>query len=245
MVGTGKKKWLLSIAKTLNVRDQTFPFPRLLVQLRTHKSTNTRPDMKKITAAVLLSLVSTAATALDVFGGVEGGYAFVDINADTTAQTLANLSGRTTTYTYDRAALTGRVFGGVKISQSLSAEIGYFTSMSLDATYTNSLGTANESYRTGGFDVSATYRPEPKGLFIRAGIHRSEVTGNANVSIGGYSASASASQSGVGFLAGAGYSFALSDDLEWFVAATHYNKLGGMSGTNANLVSAGVIKNIR
>jgi hypothetical protein len=201
--------------------------------------------MKKITAAVLLSIASTAATAFDTFGGVEGGYAFVDINADSTAQTLANLSGRTTTYTYDKAALTGRIFGGIKISPTLSAEIGYFTSLSLDANYSNSLGTANESYKTRGFDLIATYRPEPTGLFVRAGMHHSEVTGNANVTIGGYSASASASQSGAGFLVGAGYSFPLSADLEWYVAATHLNKLGGMSGTDANLISVGIIRNVR
>jgi hypothetical protein len=201
--------------------------------------------MKKITAALLLSIASTAATALDTFGGVEGGYAFVDINADTTAQTLANLSGRTTTYTYDKAALSGRIFGGMKISPTLSAEIGYFTSLSLDANYSNSLGTASESYKTRGFDITAIYRPEPIGLFVKAGMHHSEVTGNANVTIGGYSASASASQSGAGFLVGAGYTFPLSNELEWYVSATHYNKLGGMSGTDANLISVGIVRNVK
>jgi len=201
--------------------------------------------MKKIIAAVLLSIGCTAANALDTFGGVEGGYAFVDINADTTAQTLANLSGRTTTYTYDKAALTGRIFGGVKVSPTISAEIGYFTSLSLDANYSNSLGTASESYKTRGFDISATYRPEPTGLFIRGGMHHSEVTGNANVTIGGYSASSSGSQSGVGYLVGAGYTFALSNELEWYVSATHLNKLGGVSNTNANLISVGIIRNIK
>ena len=36
--------------------------------------------------------------------GVDGGYAFVDLKAEETAQTLANLSGSTVTYQEDQAA---------------------------------------------------------------------------------------------------------------------------------------------
>ena len=42
--------------------------------------------------------------------GIDAGFGFADIGAEETAQAIANLSGSTTTVTYDRGAFAGRIY---------------------------------------------------------------------------------------------------------------------------------------
>ena len=58
--------------------------------------------------------------------GVDGGYAFVDLKAEETAQTLANLSGSTVTYQEDQAAGYLRFYYGFAVSENLDLQAGYF-----------------------------------------------------------------------------------------------------------------------
>ena len=50
----------------------------------------------------------------DVTVGLDIGYGFLDIGADETAQTIANLSGSTVTYSSDVGSWMGRVYGDLE-----------------------------------------------------------------------------------------------------------------------------------
>ena len=77
--------------------------------------------------------------------GVEGGLAYGDIGAEETAQRIANLSGSTTTVTYDEATYYARLFYEFDITRESFIDVGYFFTGSLDATYTLSGASATES----------------------------------------------------------------------------------------------------
>ncbi len=202
--------------------------------------------MKKILAAALI-IASAGAMAQSQtmprnYIGVEGGFAWVDIKAEQTAQTLANLSGRTTTVSYDKATPFGRLFGGINVHQYVDIEAGVFTTGNLTANYSNSLGTANESYSATGFDLSIVLRPEPTGFYAKLGGHNTRVDGNASVRISTYSASASASKTGSGFFGALGYDFKFTNDIVGNVGYSYYDKIGGLDGVNASILSIGISK---
>ncbi len=190
-------------------------------------------------ATALLAL-TVSANAQSSYFGIEGGAAFADIKADETAQYLANASGRTTSYTYDKATGVARIYYGTNVAKNVDVEIGYFATGDLKASYSNSLGTANEKYNAKGLDLSVVYRPETTGLFFKAGAHQSKIDGNARVTIGSYSAAAGGSESGAGLLFGVGYDAKLSNDLYWHTGLTHMNKVAGE--INVNVVTLGISK---
>ena len=165
--------------------------------------------------------------------GVEVWYGFADLGADETAKELATLSGSTVTYTYDKADLMGRIYGQYGISKNISAELGYFKSASLDATYTISGASATESYDIAGFDLSAVYHSD-QGFYGKAGVHYSEINGNASVTIGGTTYAAGATASGNGFLLGAGYEWE-----SYTFGITYYDSVGGVSGSDVTFASIG------
>lgn len=203
--------------------------------------------MKKLLVAALLTAAATGSIAQNQpmprnYVGIEGGYAWVDIKAAETAQALANASGRTTTYSYDKATPFGRLFGGINVHQYVDIEAGVFTTGNLTANYSNSLGTASESYSATGFDLSIVLRPEPTGFFVKLGGHNSRVDGNASVRISTYSASASASKTGSGFFGALGYDFKFTNDIVGSVGYSYYDKVGGLDGVNASIVSFGISK---
>jgi hypothetical protein len=200
--------------------------------------------MKKIIALVFFTVTCSLASAQN-YAGIDGGYGFVDIKAQQTAQTLANLSGSTVTYTYDKAAVTGRMFFGFGIADNLALELGYFTSANASAKYTISGASASENYSTSGFDAGLVYKPSTEGMFFKAGFHSSKVDGDASVTIGGTTYNiASDSKSGTGLMAGLGYEekFNTSSDLKWRMGWTYYNKVGGVSDANVNLLYVGIVK---
>jgi hypothetical protein len=203
--------------------------------------------MKKILFSAIIFGCSATAFAQNQtmprnYVGIEGGYAWVDIKAEQTAQTLANLSGRTTTVTYDKATPFGRLFGGINVHQYVDIEAGVFTTGNLTAKYSNSLGTANESYSATGFDLSAVLRPTPTGFYAKLGAHNTRVDGNASVTIGSSSASASASKTGSGLFGALGYDFKFSNDIVGSVGYSYYDKIGGLDGVNASIFAFGVTK---
>ena len=174
--------------------------------------------------------------------GIDGGYAMVDIKAAETAQALANASGRTTAYSYNKGTSFGRLFGGVNVHKNVDIEAGFFTTGKLTANYSNTLGTASESYSATGFDLSVVLRPSPTGFYAKVGAHNSRVDGNATVRISTYSGSASASQSGTGMFAGLGYDFKFSNDVVGSVGYSYYDKIGGLTGVHASVLSFGIAK---
>ena len=152
--------------------------------------------------------------------GVEFGWSPVDLEAEKTAQELANLSGSTVTVVYDEGAFVGRIFSDYGITSDFSVEAGYFQTSSVDATYTISGDSATESYEANGFDISGVVK-DKSGFFGKAGIHFATVEGAASITIGSTTYSVTAEQDGTGPLIGFGYE---EDNVRY--SFTHYNDLG-------------------
>ena len=186
---------------------------------------------------VLILFFSSLVKSDEISLGVDLGFGFIDIVADDTAQTIANLSGSTTTVTYDTGAWFGRVYGEYKIADATYIDIGLFTTGDVTAKYTLSGATASESYSANGVDVSAVIKEnEKEGLFVKGGFHSSTIDGNADVTISGTTYAAQATASGTGFLIGGGFDF----DGGQRAGATFYSNLGGDSAADMWLIYYGI-----
>ena len=186
---------------------------------------------------VLILFFSSLVKSDEISLGVDLGFGFIDIGADDTAQTIANLSGSTTTVTYDTGAWFGRVYGEYKIADATYIDIGLFTTGDVTAKYTLSGATASESYSANGVDVSAVIKEnEKEGLFVKGGFHSSTIDGNADVTISGTTYAAQATASGTGFLIGGGFDF----DGGQRAGATFYSNLGGDSAADMWLIYYGL-----
>ena len=164
-------------------------------------------------------------------GGIELGWTPIDIEAEETAQAIANASGSTVTVEYDTGAFVGRAFGEYGVSSNLGIEVGYFQTSGAGATYKIGADSASEEYDIHGLDLSAVFKSS-EGFFGKVGLHSSTIDGSANVTIGGTSYSATASKTGTGALLGAGIEF---DDVRY--SFTHYADVGGLD-TSMSFFSA-------
>lgn len=208
-----------------------------------------------IYTAVLTAFVSSSAFAADenksssgMYGGIDIGYGRVDTGAADTAQVLANLAGETVTYSYDKGVGVGRIFLGYTINENISTEIAYFGSTKLNVNYSSAHGVANENARANGADISVLLRPSAStGLnnaFLRLGAQYSKVDGSASLAYtsGGTTTiyTASGNDTGSGFLIGAGYDAPINKNTSARISYTYMDNLGGLSGANVNLFSAGL-----
>ena len=185
---------------------------------------------------LFLSIFCSKLMAEKVTIGVDVGYGFLDIGADDTAQTIANLSGSTVTASYDTGAWFGRIYGDYKIADSTYIDVGLFTSGDVTAKYTLSGATASESYSVNGIDVAAVIKEDKKdALFVKGGFHSSTIDGNANVTISGTTYAAKATASGVGFVFGGGFDY--EDGSR--AGISYYANLGGESDADMWLVYYG------
>ena len=186
---------------------------------------------------VLILFFSSLVKSDEISLGVDLGFGFIDIGADDTAQTIANLSGSTTTVTYDTGSWFGRVYGEYKIADATYIDIGLFTTGDVTSKYTLSGATASESYSANGVDVSAVIKEnEKEGYFVKGGFHSSTIDGNADVTISGTTYAAQATASGTGFLIGGGFDF----DGGQRAGATFYSNLGGDSAADMWLIYYGI-----
>ena len=168
--------------------------------------------------------------------GIDAGYAFADIGAQNTAQAIANLTGSTTTYTYDEATWMVRPFISYGFTKDVSGEFGFFYSGDLDANYRTASGlTASESYKAYGFDAAAVYT-WPGGFFAKGGLHYGQVDGNASVRLSdGRTATASGYSYGANALAGIGYESAGG----FRVGYTYYNDVGNLKDADFGMLYVG------
>jgi hypothetical protein len=166
--------------------------------------------------------------------GVELGWTPVEIEAEKTAQAIANASGSTVLAEYDKGAFVGRAFGEYGISSNLGVEVGYFQTSGAGATYKIGADSASESYDIHGVDFSAVFK-SPEGFFGKVGIHSSTIDGSANVTIASTSYAATASKTGTGALIGGGIE---SGNTRYSV--THYADIGGID-TSATFFAAGYL----
>ena len=190
--------------------------------------------MRRILKLISILLIFTSsANAADIKMGIEGGIGYADMRAEETAQTLANLSGSTVTYTYDEGTWMGRIFADYSFSPEFSTEVGYFITGSLDATYTISGSSATESYDAMGLDFAGVIKND--SIYFKAGLHTSELNGAASLTIGGTKYSVSETISGTGYLAGGGIEI---DDTRY--GLTYYSDLGGDADSDLVFLYAGV-----
>ena len=191
-----------------------------------------------IVSALLLmtSLVSAETKPGQTQFGIDGGYAFADIDAKNTAQSIANATGSTTTATYDNATWMIRPFVSYGYTKEISGDLGLFYTGDLDANYRTASGvTASESYKAMGVDLSGVYT-FPGGIFVKAGVHYGQLDGSASVRLSsGASASVSGYQYGANVLAGAGYESASG----LRVGYTFYNDIGDLAGADFGMLYVG------
>ena len=189
-----------------------------------------------IIASITFFLISNLhADVGDFKGGVELGYSPVELEAEDTAQQIANLSGSTVTTEYDKGAFVGRLFGTYGVAQAIDIEVGYFRSSDMDATYKIGADSAKESYNASGIDLSANFKSDT-GFYGKAGMHSSTVDGAASLTIGSTTYSLTDSTDGSSWLVGAGLE---SNNIRY--SWTHYNSVGGDGGADFNLFSVGVL----
>ena len=193
--------------------------------------------MKKLLILITALLLSSPLFAKEgeMGFGVDLGFGFADIGAEETAQAIANLSGSTTTVTYDRGAFAGRIYLEYGLSDELSIDAGYIMSGDIEATYTLSGASATESYNISGIDAALSYSPSGQGFFFKGGFHSSEIEGNASVTIGGTTYAATASASGEGYLIGAGYDYSNNTRFGY----TYYANMGGDSEADVGFLYYG------
>ena len=194
--------------------------------------------MKKIIYIALLmfgfSNFVNAAEEGQFRGGIELGWTPIEIEAEKTAQAIADASGSTVTAEYDQGAFVGRVFGEYGIASNLGVEVGYFQTSGAGATYKIGADSASESYDIHGLDISAVFS-SPEGLFGKIGIHSSTIDGEANLTIGSTSYAATASKSGTGALLGGGMEI---NNTRYSII--HYADIGGID-TSATFFSVGFL----
>ena len=191
-----------------------------------------------VVSALLLmtSLVSAETKPGQTQFGIDGGYAFADIDSKNTAQSIANATGSTTTATYDNATWMIRPFVSYGYTKEISGDLGLFYTGDLDANYRTASGvTASESYKAMGVDLSGVYT-FPGGIFVKAGVHYGQLDGSASVRLSsGASASVSGYQYGANVLAGAGYESASG----LRVGYTFYNDIGDLAGADFGMLYVG------
>jgi hypothetical protein len=192
--------------------------------------------------ALVISLISIPSISLaqtkagETKFGIDAGYAFADIGAQNTAQSIANATGSTTTYTYDKATWMVRPFVSYGFTKDVSGEFGFFYTGDLDANYRTASGlTASESYKAYGFDAAAVYT-WPGGFFAKGGLHYSQIdaagqirlSNGSGVNVSGYSY-------GVNGLVGLGYESAGG----FRVGYTYYNDIGNLKEADFGMLYIG------
>ena len=188
--------------------------------------------MKRIFQILTFLFLSSVYVQAEGFKlGLEAGFSPVELEAESTAQKIANASGSTVTTEYDLGVFVGRIFGEFDISSQLSGEIGYFNTTAAEATYTISTDSANESYEASGIDISA--KLDFDGAFAKLGMHSSTLSGEQNVTIGSTTYTATGEAQGTGLLFGGG----IEVDNTYF-SITRYNDVGGID-TDLTFFSVG------
>ena len=179
-------------------------------------------NLKRLLQVLFVSIFFSAFANAEVRIGAELGYAPVDLEAEETAQSIANQSGSTVLTEYSTGVLVGRIFADYEVADNLYGEIGYFQTSGAEATYKIGSDQATEAYDAHGFDFSIKLMSE--GIFGKVGMHSTTIDGAANVTIGGTTYSATAEAVGSGILYGGGIE---ADGVIY--SLTQYADVGGIT----------------
>jgi hypothetical protein len=185
----------------------------------------------------------------NLYAGLELGVVGVNDRSSDTASKYALLAGGSATVEQNRSKAAARLFGGYRFNEQAAFELGYVQSD--DYTYTvrgtNSAGTAYsgaEKFKFSGFDYSLMLRPTLasglNNLYVKLGLHN--MTRKLDPSVPGVLTRGD-SESGTGQLYGIGYDMLnVTQGVDLRLAFTHYDRVGGESGSRASLYSLGVVK---
>jgi Outer membrane protein beta-barrel domain len=201
--------------------------------------------MKKLLLAAAIATISSGAVAADnsnTYAGVQLGYANSSSSGQDTANNIVRQVGGVVSVSQSSGSALGRAFAGYQFNENISTEIGIYRTSSLKANFAGVTGgsvayTGSINAYAWGGDASILIRPSVStglnGLFGRVGGHWD------SIEYSGCSARcASSSESGTGFLAGAGYDASFDKNLLGRVEYTYYDSLaGGNSSANTGSVS--------
>ena len=186
-------------------------------------------------AAMLVAGAAAAQSKADngVYVGLEGAY--INTNSQNTPTGY-----RKTSETNDVGAV--RALLGYQLNKNWSLELGYFNTGDTKQSGTNGTVNYDIKIKAEGEDLAVLYKftEGAPGLFLKAGVSYSKVSGSATARLAGLSASATDSQSGTGYVAGLGYEFNLTGGLAARLGYTRYERVGGDSANKMNLFSAGL-----
>ena len=209
--------------------------------------------MKSLLSSITLAFVVIAGGAFadgeksassGSYMGIEAGLGLSDLKAQQTAQAIADTVGSSVTYVVQNNYLTGRVFFGSEIMSSLALEVGAFAATGLEATYTlvSNGNTATEKYSTQGIDLVGVFTLPDTEFFVKGGIHRSKLQGDASITLSGTTYDvASQSASGSGLVFGLGMNTPLGDGSSVRYSYTQYNDIGGVKGADMSNLSVAYV----
>jgi opacity protein-like surface antigen len=204
--------------------------------------------MKKALIFSLAALAVGAAQAQMYYAGIEVGTAKADLSdTASNARSTYALAGIPATVSTDDSTSAVRAFGGSVINPKTSFELGYFktgeASITVRGTYLGYSFKEKETYSASGLDASALFKPFLNGFYLKGGIHSSKVESSYRLNFDGYSSdSFSDSDSGIGFLYGAGYEAAVAEGVNLRASFVRYQKLGGESDFDMDLITLGLSK---
>lgn len=190
-----------------------------------------------------------AQTSNNLYAGLDVGAANTSNRATDTASRYAVLAAGTATVEQDRNKAAVRLYGGYRLNELADVELGYLQSGSYNSgvSGTKSGGTAysgSETFKFSGFDYSLVLRPKVatgyNAVFLKVGGH--SLTRKLDSAVPGVLTSNN-SLSGSGLLYGLGYDLQnVWRGIDLRLAYTHYDRIGGESGSKGSLYSLGVVK---
>ncbi len=202
--------------------------------------------MKIITGLTLgLLLISSFPAKSEEFSfGVSGGLSFADVGdyAGDVAQTIANATGSTTTYSYDRGTWAGRLFGSYSHGESLSLEVGYFITGDIDIEYSITGASATEAFSGHGLDAALRYKFPDSKFFIKGGAHKSTLSYASSITIGGTRVNlGTIDTDGTGALGGIGIETSQENGSSTIFGYDFYASVGGIDNSDFGYLYYGVI----
>lgn len=203
-----------------------------------------------LAATVLFSSAVVIADDNKFYFGAEAGSVKIDNRAQAVANDLVTVLGGSASVTQTVRNGAGRIFGGYKFNENVDLELGYVQTQSFNismrgTTSGNVAYAASGGVKVSGFDYSVLLRPSKDSgfneLFFKVGGHNFTSKANFSMSAGGNTVTVPSSKtSGTGMLFGVGYDLSLDKNLSVRFGVTQYNKVSGMSDSDATFVSIGV-----
>jgi OmpA-like transmembrane domain len=210
-------------------------------------------NLFQVCLSAVFCLISTQSIAQsNVEQKVYGGFDFARVtfkDQTSLASILVSSVGGTASSTQDTGVSISRFYGGYALTENLGAEIGYLTTSQANATFSGVSRTGvaysgNATYKVSGLDYAAVIRPSKasgmNGLFFKIGGHSLSGDSSVNVISGAGAGAASSTVRGSGTLYGFGYETDISPKMAVRFGYTNYNKIAGVTGSDANIYSVGV-----